>query len=280
MAATNGETVIARDELDEDGPFLAAAKSGDTNVAIKLLGAIPDPWNVRSPHGETALHWAATNDDVALIEALLRKGCPPNASNYMGTTPLYYAASKNAASSCFALMIGGADPRDKSGYSGKYPEQVAEVPRLKERLMAARVRLERAIADVPALQVCYRIRRWGIDTLDSRLLKVADASGHTVAIQPDKEWIPRSDAALHGPVPQAAKYLLDEWQRFQVRLGEWEQDTQANRGHASDRMCAYCASGTGKKRRCGRCKAMWYCDGECQAAAWPVHRILGCVAAE
>ena len=41
-------------------------------------------------------------------------------------------------------------------------------------------------------------------------------------------------------------------------------------------ICAYCARAkrrvTGKLLQCGRCRAAWYCDKQCQKEDWPEHK--------
>jgi len=256
--------LLAEDPSPFEGPFLAAAKGGRTKDALELLARIPNPWNARSPHGESALHWAAANDDVDLIKALARRGCSPNISNYRGTRPLYYSAEKGAGRACEALLTIGADSRHKC--ANGYPEQVAKDEGLRACLRGARFRIETPISKNPTLQLMYRICRWGHDTLDKRLLE-----SHQTSIEWAPKWAPRPDLAAELPVPKVAETLAGEWGKFQARIDDYQAG-----GFDPSRVCAYCgASGPGKQR-CSRCRAVWFCGPECQRPAWTLHKSLGC----
>ncbi|MGD0357223.1 MAG: ankyrin repeat domain-containing protein [Terracidiphilus sp.] len=62
--------------------LMTAVKADNTAEAIKLIGKGADP-NIRtSPKGWSALHYAAMNGNVEIVQALLRAGADPN---YAGT---------------------------------------------------------------------------------------------------------------------------------------------------------------------------------------------------
>src|SRR5262245_26984267 len=63
--------------------LLDAAESGDRATALRLLSKGADP-NVPGPDGTTAVMWAAANDDVELVRALVRAGADVKVKNQFG----------------------------------------------------------------------------------------------------------------------------------------------------------------------------------------------------
>lgn len=61
------------------------------------------------PYGYTALHYAAQQNHVKIVEFLISRGCPPDA-NSCGATPLHRAAYSGSLHSCELLLEAGADP--------------------------------------------------------------------------------------------------------------------------------------------------------------------------
>ena len=48
--------------------------------------------------------------------------------------------------------------------------------------------------------------------------------------------------------------------------------TKKKKKKKSDRFCVTCGT-HGAARRCGRCKASWYCSSKCQVAHWKLHKL-------
>src|SRR5215212_4933517 len=71
-------------------------------------GAASGP--VPASDGTAPLHWAAYQQDVAVVERLLRKGADPNARNAYGVTPLSLAATTGHAALIEKLLKAGANP--------------------------------------------------------------------------------------------------------------------------------------------------------------------------
>lgn len=61
-------------------------------------------------NGRTALHYAANQGSLSVINYLINHGADVNAKNGKGYTPLYYAASYNKAEAVSLLLTKGADP--------------------------------------------------------------------------------------------------------------------------------------------------------------------------
>jgi hypothetical protein len=53
-------------------------------------------------------------------------------------------------------------------------------------------------------------------------------------------------------------------------LRRWETTQGAALKRRDATACAFCGERGG--RRCGRCKAVRFCDDDCAAAAWPTHK--------
>src|SRR5208337_498490 len=58
--------------------LMTAIKADNTAEAIKLIGKGADPNSRTSPTGWSALHYAARNGNVEIVQALLKAGADPN----------------------------------------------------------------------------------------------------------------------------------------------------------------------------------------------------------
>src|SRR5690349_24835353 len=70
---------------------LAAAERGDRAAALKLLARGANP-NTPGPDGTTAIMWAASNDDLELVRALIAAKASVTPKNHFGTTAITEAA--------------------------------------------------------------------------------------------------------------------------------------------------------------------------------------------
>src|ERR1700752_1144 len=82
----------------------------------KLLGHGADV-NSRDADGDTALHGAAQNGNLEIINLLLDKGANPNAKNKLGGTPLMFAAVFGNDDAVRLLLRRGANPSLKDNDS-------------------------------------------------------------------------------------------------------------------------------------------------------------------
>src|SRR5438128_1127513 len=64
-----------------------AAEQGDRATALRLLAKGANP-NATGADGTTAIMWAASNDDVELVRALVRAGAKVTLKNQLGTSAL------------------------------------------------------------------------------------------------------------------------------------------------------------------------------------------------
>jgi hypothetical protein len=70
-------------------------------------------------HGESILHWACAFNNTDIIKFVLdNHKVHVNMSNYRGTTPLYYAASKDHYGAIKLMLSYGANPCIRSGFTG------------------------------------------------------------------------------------------------------------------------------------------------------------------
>ena len=88
----------------------AAGRLSSGVSPFKHLMTAPDQY------GRTALHYAASNGDAALVKSLLSNGSDPNAQDAEGWSPLHFAAQSRAVAVADALLADGADTHLKDSY--------------------------------------------------------------------------------------------------------------------------------------------------------------------
>ena len=93
--------------------LLAAAEQNDHAAALRLLAKSADP-NAAGPDGTTPIMWAAANDDVELVRALIKAGANVRTRNQFGTCAITEAATIGSAPIIGALLKAGADPNTKN----------------------------------------------------------------------------------------------------------------------------------------------------------------------
>lgn len=90
------------------GTLIDAAKANDSAGALELVKNKADV-NATESDGTTPLHYAVYNDDVALVESLLKAGAKPSVANKYGSTPLLEAAVRGNPVVIEKLLKAGAD---------------------------------------------------------------------------------------------------------------------------------------------------------------------------
>src|SRR6185369_608396 len=96
-----------------DTTLLDAAEAGDRATALRLLAEKADP-NTIGPDGATAVMYAAANDDIELVRALIKAGANVKLKNQLGTSAITEAAIIGSAPIIDALIKAGADPNFKT----------------------------------------------------------------------------------------------------------------------------------------------------------------------
>lgn len=92
-----------------DSRLAAAAERGDMEAVRSLLQQKAEV-NGAQGDGTTALHWAVSNDDLAMTQMLLASGADVNAATRLGSiTPLFMACSNGNAAIIEALLKAGAN---------------------------------------------------------------------------------------------------------------------------------------------------------------------------
>jgi ankyrin len=89
-------------------PLVEAVKAGDRAAALAMLAKHADV-NTPEADGTTALHWAVQQNDVELVDRLLRAGAKVNVKNDYGSTPMSEAAIVANPALLARLLDAGAD---------------------------------------------------------------------------------------------------------------------------------------------------------------------------
>lgn len=113
--------------------IIKAAKSGDVNQLLELLGQEPSLIDARDTDGSTPLHCASWKGHPTVVQALLEKGADVHATNqndHWGDTPLHAAAHGNQKAVAELLIAAGADVNRISAYR-RTPLQETEVHKAK-----------------------------------------------------------------------------------------------------------------------------------------------------
>nr|XP_047126785.1 serine/threonine-protein phosphatase 6 regulatory ankyrin repeat subunit A-like [Hydra vulgaris] len=122
-AAKNGHEVTLRQLLNSDGVIVEhptskkgllsihmAIAEGHANVTSILLSRSAEQINARCAIGRTALHFAAGNKHLELVQLLLGQGAEIDAQDKNGWTPLHYAADAGSTDIVIFLVQMGAQP--------------------------------------------------------------------------------------------------------------------------------------------------------------------------
>ena len=96
-----------------DNPLVEAVKNGRI-AAVRTL--IQQHADASAPEGDgtTALHWAARQNDLEIVDLLLGAGAQVKAANRYGVTPLAVACTSASAAIVERLVKAGADPNSAS----------------------------------------------------------------------------------------------------------------------------------------------------------------------
>ncbi|CAJ0808136.1 hypothetical protein LMG19083_04661 [Ralstonia psammae] len=87
-----------------------AAEDGQVGVVDWLIAAGAD-LRAATQHGSTALHWAANGGYVEMVDRLLKADADPRAANQDGDTALHWAVGSGRVAIVDRLLTAGADPK-------------------------------------------------------------------------------------------------------------------------------------------------------------------------
>ncbi len=110
-------TGVGAQSIDTD---LIAAVRNHNRAALDALLARKVDVNAAAHDGTTALHWAAHQSDVNVVERLLRAGAKVNVADDLGVTPLALACADGDLPIVERLLSAGADP-NRSPTTGDTP---------------------------------------------------------------------------------------------------------------------------------------------------------------
>jgi hypothetical protein len=88
-------------------------EQGDRAAALRLVAKGASP-NTPGPDGTTAIMYAAANDDLELVRALIKAGADVKVKNQFGTSALTEAAIIGSSPIINAVLKAGADPNTKN----------------------------------------------------------------------------------------------------------------------------------------------------------------------
>ncbi|HEY1302280.1 MAG TPA: ankyrin repeat domain-containing protein [Vicinamibacterales bacterium] len=90
----------------KDTRLVQAAKAGNSAAAIALIQKRVDP-NIAEPDGTTPLHWAVRNNDLALVDRLIKAGAHATTANRYGVTPIFLACQSSSGPVVERLLRAG-----------------------------------------------------------------------------------------------------------------------------------------------------------------------------
>jgi ankyrin repeat protein len=91
-------------------PEVADATANNNREAVQALIQRHADVNIPQPDGTTALHWAASWNDLETADLLIQAGADPKTPNRDGATPMFLAAQNGNAAMIEKLLKAGADP--------------------------------------------------------------------------------------------------------------------------------------------------------------------------
>jgi ankyrin repeat protein len=123
LAALMGSTICAGAALAAgaiDTSLVTAAKTGDRAAVQSLLSGRAKQEVAGAAEGAAAWVWAATRNDLAMADLLLRAGANVKGVNEFGATALYAAATQADPAMTAKLLAAGADA-NTALFSGETP---------------------------------------------------------------------------------------------------------------------------------------------------------------
>ena len=141
-------------------PLFAAVETGDSE-ALQIALASGLDYNARDFMGRTPLHWAASNAQHELTSLLACNGAAVNLADDLGHTPLHLAAMCGSVPVAVELLENGAAPdmRDREGQTPAQAAQSSNHPEVRvaiERHPATLAAAQRAAARTVVAQVSAR----------------------------------------------------------------------------------------------------------------------------
>ena len=111
--------------MSGETPLMEAAGRGNLATVRALLSNKANPNAREFNGGQTALMWALSQRQSAVVEELLKHGADVHAGSKTGFTPLMFAAQKGDVDSASILLRTGAKPNDAQPKTGLTPLMIA-----------------------------------------------------------------------------------------------------------------------------------------------------------
>ena len=111
--------------MSGETPLMEAARRGNLETVRALLSGGANPNAQEANGGQTALMWALSERQSAVVEELVKHGADVHAGSKTGFTPLMFAAQQGDADSARILLRAGAKPNDAQPKTGLTPLMIA-----------------------------------------------------------------------------------------------------------------------------------------------------------
>ncbi|EKF38511.1 hypothetical protein MOQ_001280 [Trypanosoma cruzi marinkellei] len=128
---TSGTTAVEEDEYHREATTIAEAffdcarynDGDDAKLLLAHLSATPSLIGARDEQGRTAVHLAAANGHIGILEMLMEFGPSPDVRNHEGNTALHFAALNNQLEAARRLLEWGWHASARNVF-GKKPIQL------------------------------------------------------------------------------------------------------------------------------------------------------------
>ena len=111
--------------MSGETPLMEAARRGNLATVRALLSGGANPNAQEANGGQTALMWALSERQAAVVEELVKRGADVQPGSKTGFTPLMFAAQQGDADSARILLRAGAKPNDAQPKTGLTPLMIA-----------------------------------------------------------------------------------------------------------------------------------------------------------
>jgi ankyrin repeat protein len=111
--------------MSGETPLMEAARRGNLETVRALLSHKANPNARESNGGQTALMWALSQRQSAVVQELLKAGADVHAGSKTGFTPLMFAAQQDDAESARILLRAGAKPNQAQPNKALTPLMIA-----------------------------------------------------------------------------------------------------------------------------------------------------------
>lgn len=243
----------------------ANTEESNTEAKIWIDEHEDELYNIVFVHGENLLHWCGTVNNHTICKHLLQEhNFAPGITNSRGASPLYYAALKNSFQVIELLVEYGADIRDKSGFSGKYPHEVCN-EEIKEWLLDQDSKIpfdydnDLCIKEGYTLSQCYNYRLAKYYNLLLNILTHRINNVHTIVDLDDK----------HSKKILSEKSFDNILEMYNDAVVFYLEDCIEDK-----KSCLNCKKTKTDVilQKCGKCKKVRYCDSDCQLKCHFLHK--------